>query len=282
MSMTDMEPQGGFSYSAADFRRVQEIARQEAGISLPLSKRSLVFSRVSRRIRATERNSFRDYLDYVSRPEGQEELKELICVLTTNVTQFFREKSHFEHLEQHVLPQLGEKLRAGGRVRLWSAACSTGQEPWSMAMSVMAELPDALRMDLKILATDINHAVVETGRIGQYPAEEVRSVPQRWQDAYMESAAMEQFSMAREIRRLVTFRSLNLNREWPFKGQFDVIFCRNVVIYFDDETRNALWKRLADRLVPGGFLYVGHSERVDCVRECHLEAVAPTIYMKKG
>lgn len=149
-------------------------------------------------------------------------------------------------------------------------------------MSIMAELPDALRMDLKILATDINHAVVETGRIGQYPGEEVQSVPQRWRDAYMEPVEMAQFSMAREIRRLVTFRQLNLNRDWPFKGQFDVIFCRNVVIYFDDETRNALWKRLAERLVPGGFLYVGHSERVDCIRECHLEAVAPTIYMKKG
>lgn len=280
--MINMEPQGGFSYSEADFRRVQEIARQEAGISLPISKRSLVFSRVSRRIRATGRASFRDYLDYVSMREGQEELKELICVLTTNVTQFFREKSHFEHLETHVLPQLGQKLRAGGRGRFWSAACSTGQEPWSMAMSIMAELPDALRMDLKILATDINHTVVETGRIGQYPGEEVQSVPQRWRDAYMEPVEMAQFSMAREIRRLVTFRQLNLNRDWPFKGQFDVIFCRNVVIYFDDETRNALWKRLAERLVPGGFLYVGHSERVDCIRECHLEAVAPTIYMKKG
>ncbi|MCT6813907.1 CheR family methyltransferase, partial [Bombella apis] len=209
--MMNMEPQGGFSYSEADFRRVQEIARQEAGISLPISKRSLVFSRVSRRIRATGRASFRDYLDYVSMREGQEELKELICVLTTNVTQFFREKSHFEHLETHVLPQLGQKLRAGGRGRFWSAACSTGQEPWSMAMSIMAELPDALRMDLKILATDINHAVVETGRIGQYPGEEVQSVPQRWRDAYMEPVEMAQFSMVREIRRLVTFRQLNLN-----------------------------------------------------------------------
>lgn len=149
--MMNMEPQGGFSYSEDDFRRVQEIARQEAGISLPLSKRSLVFSRVSRRIRATGRASFRDYLDYVTAREGHEELRELICVLTTNVTQFFREKSHFDHLEEHVLPQLGQKLRAGGRGRLWSAACSTGQEPWSMAMSVMAELPDALRLDLKIL-----------------------------------------------------------------------------------------------------------------------------------
>lgn len=270
-----------FSYSDADFRRVQEIALAEAGISLPVSKRNLVFSRVSRRIRTTGKASFKAYLDYVCSPEGHAELQELICVLTTNVTQFFREKGHFDHLETNVLPVLAQHLRAGGRCRMWSAACSTGQEPWSMAMSVMAKIPDALRLDIKILATDINHVVVENGRVGRYPEEELKNVPDSWRKQYMQPDVRGEFLMERDIRRLVTFRPLNLNRTWPFQGQFDVIFCRNVVIYFDDETRNALWKRLAERLVPGGFLYVGHSERVECMKECHLESVAPTIYMKK-
>lgn len=280
--MSVMDVPDSFAYSATDFHRVQEIARLEAGIHLPHSKRSLVFSRVSRRIRATGGESFRDYLDYVTSQAGRAELQELICVLTTNVTQFFREKAHFEHLETELLPKLGASLRQGARGRLWSAACSTGQEPWSMAMSVMARVPDAPRWDMRILATDINHAVVETGRKGEYRAEDLQAVPQRWRETYMQQAGDDTFTMGADIRRLVTFRSLNLNRAWPFHGQFDAIFCRNVVIYFDDETRNALWKRLAERLVPGGFLYVGHSERVDCTTACQLDVVAPTIYRKRN
>lgn len=276
-----MESQGNFAYSIADFHRVQEIARAEAGIYLPLSKRNLVFSRVSRRIRATGQDSFRSYLDYVTSKAGQAELQELICVLTTNVTQFFREKVHFDHLQQELLPSLATRLRHGGRGRLWSAACSTGQEPWSMAMSVLSTLPDALHFDMKILATDINHAVVETGRRGEYWLDDLHGVSVHWRERYMDTISADKFIIDEEVRRLVTFRSLNLNKPWPFHGQFDAIFCRNVVIYFDDETRNALWQRLAERLVPGGFLYVGHSERVDALQPCRLEVVAPTIYRKK-
>ncbi|MXV36042.1 MULTISPECIES: protein-glutamate O-methyltransferase CheR [unclassified Saccharibacter] len=273
---------GDFSYSEHDFQRVQTIALREAGISLPVSKRSLVFSRVSRRIRATGKESFGTYLDYVSSPDGMEEMQELICVLTTNVTQFFREKSHFEHLEDHVAPHMSRTLRSGGRCRMWSAACSTGQEAWSMAMSVVDKISDAPWLDMKILATDINHSVVNFGQAGQYLAEEVQTVPDHMRRKFMEPNGVGGFRMTGEIRRLPVFKPLNLNRVWPFHGSFDVIFCRNVVIYFDDETRNALWKRLAGRLVPGGFLYVGHSERVENMRDCGLEAVAPTIYIKRA
>lgn len=273
---------GDFSYSEHDFERVRTIALREAGISLPVSKRSLVFSRVSRRIRATGKESFGTYLDFVSSPDGMEEMQELICVLTTNVTQFFREKSHFEHLETHVAPQMSRTLRSGGRCRMWSAACSTGQEAWSMAMSVVDKISDAPWLDMKILATDINHSVVNFGQAGQYLAEEVQTVPDHMRRKFMEPNGVGGFRMSGEIRRLPVFKSLNLNRVWPFHGSFDVIFCRNVVIYFDDETRNALWKRLAGRLVPGGFLYVGHSERVENMRDCGLEAVAPTIYVKRA
>lgn len=261
---------------------MQEIALREAGIHLPMSKRSLVFSRVSRRIRETGKDSFSTYLDYVSSPDGGVEMQELICVLTTNVTQFFREKSHFEHLEHQVAPYLSRTLRAGGRCRMWSAACSTGQEAWSMAMSVVDQISDAPWLDMKILATDINHSVVNFGQAGQYLAEEVETVPEPMKRKFMEPNGVGAFQMAGEIRRLPVFKQLNLNRVWPFHGSFDVIFCRNVVIYFDDATRDALWRRLASRLVPGGFLYVGHSERVENMRECGLEAVAPTIYIKRG
>lgn len=267
-------------YTDADFETVQRIAQDEAGICLPESKKTLVYSRVSRRLRELGYASFQAYLDFVRTPGGRDEMEKLICALTTNVTHFFREKKHFEHMESVVVPHLVAKLRAGGRARLWSAACSTGQEPWSMAMSVMTAFPDAPSHDVRILATDINSEVVARAAGGTYAEAETEGIPQPLKAQYMVPDATGELRFCGPICLLPVFRVLNLNAAWPMKGTFSAIFCRNVVIYFDEVTRERLWQRLAEKLEPGGFLYVGHSERVSSVDRCGLQQVAPTIYRK--
>lgn len=263
-----------------DFRNVQEIALKEAGISLPDSKESLVFSRVSRRIRTCGFKSFSEYLYFVSTPNGAEELTELICALTTNVTQFYRENSHFTHLNNEVLPRLALKARRGEKVRLWSSACSSGEEAWSMGVQIINAIPEAPHLNLRILGTDINYVMVQQARKGIYPLEGLLSIPANLRAKAVEQISPEEGRFTQDVRKIMTFNTLNLNKGWPFDGVFDVIFCRNVVIYFDQETRNRLWRRLAERLTQGGFLYVGHSERVESPETLGLETVAPTIYRK--
>ncbi|MBR2124179.1 MAG: chemotaxis protein [Acetobacter sp.] len=270
-------------YTEADFQRVCKIAKDVAGISMPESKKTLVYSRVSRRVRENGYNNFRNYLNFVESPDGQAELEKLICVLTTNVTSFFREREHFTHLEKVVIPSVRERARAGERIRFWSAACSTGPEPWSMAMSVMTVFPEAAMHDVRILATDINSEVVAQAASGTYREEEIEGIPNEMRMQFMEPVGQDSLRFTGSICKLPAFRVLNLNLEgWPIKVLFSAIFCRNVVIYFDEPTREHLWRRLSARLEPGGFLYVGHSERVVSLRECGLEQIAPTTYKKVG
>lgn len=278
--MSGLMPVGESDYTDTDFQRVQRIAQAQAGIHLPVTKRALVYSRVSRRVRELGHASFRTYLDFVQAPGGEGEMDKLVYALTTNVTSFFREKKHFEHLETVVVPRLAANIAAGGRGRVWSAACSTGQEPWSIAMSIMTAFPDAAAHDMRILATDINADVVARAAGGVYPDEETEGIPAARKAQFMESCGDGDYRFAGPIGRLPAFRVLNLNASWPIRGTFSAIFCRNVVIYFDEATRERLWQRLSDRLEPGGFLYVGHSERVSCATQCGLTQVAPTIYEK--
>ncbi|MCP1222666.1 chemotaxis protein [Acetobacter orientalis] len=279
MSATDALLEENFT--TADFEVVRRIAHEKAGIYFPESRSTLVFSRLSRLVRESGLVSFSAYLDFVQSPAGLVAMDEMICALTTNVTGFFRERKHFVHLEEEVLPRLAEGVRQGRRGRIWSAACSTGQEPWSIAMSVLSVFPEAPQHDVRILATDINSQVVAQARAGVYPDEETSAISAAQKARFMctEGAASMQF--AGPITRLPVFKVLNLNAEWPMRGLFDAIFCRNVVIYFDEQTRNRLWQRLADKLEYGGFLYIGHSEKIACARQCGLEQVLPTIYEKR-
>ncbi|PAL19948.1 CheR family methyltransferase, partial [Acetobacter syzygii] len=264
----------------ADFQMVRRIAKHEAGIFIPESKSTLVYSRVSRRVRESGMPSFHAYLGFVQSPAGRAEMEKLICALTTNVTSFFRERSHFVHMEQNVMPGLESRLRSGGRGRIWSAACSTGQEPWSIAMSVMSSFPEAASYDMRILATDINSEVVAQAASGTYVESETDGISTKQKSQFMQADDRGNLTFVGNIRSLPVFKVLNLNADWPMRGQFAVIFCRNVVIYFDEPTRERLWGRLADKLESGGFLYVGHSEKVANPRQCGLEQVAPTIYRK--
>lgn len=269
------------NFTASDFDVVKRIAHQKAGIYFPESRSTLVFSRLSRLVRESGLLSFSAYLDFVQSAEGQVAMEEMICALTTNVTGFFRERKHFVHLEEHVLPHLAARVRQGKRGRIWSAACSTGQEPWSIAMSVLSVFPDAYKYDTRILATDINSQVVAQARLGVYPQDEMSAVSQAQKTRFMRPEGKNSLQFAGEITTLPVFKVLNLNAQWPMRGLFDAIFCRNVVIYFDEPTRNALWRKLAAKLEHGGFLYIGHSEKITCARECGLEQVLPTIYEKR-
>lgn len=255
---------GEFPLTIRDFERIAAIVHAEAGILLQNNKVNLVYSRLAKRLRMLKLRSFKEYCALVADPEEHEERGAMIRALTTNVTRFFREPHHFEHLKANLLPALRAHAMKGGRVRLWSAGCSSGQEPYSMALTLLSVFPDACSYDVKILATDIDESMIERGQAGIFDRSTVADVPpdmrQRWfTPLERQSGAMQ---VGEELRTLVTFKKLNLIGTWPMKTKFDAIFCRNVVIYFDSDTQTTLWSRIVPLLASDGALYIGHSERV--------------------
>jgi chemotaxis protein methyltransferase CheR len=256
--------EGEFLFTAEDFRKIAAMLHGDAGIALPESKATLVYSRLAKRLRALGLSSFRDYCALVATAEGLDERQRMLAALTTNVTRFFREPHHFEHLRDKVLPGLIASAKAGGRVRLWSAACSSGQEAYSAAMTLLALMPEAADYDIRILATDIDPNVVAEGREGVYADHLLAGVPDDFRRRFTGPAPASpgRTRMAEGLRELVSFRELNLIGDWPMRGKFDVIFCRNVVIYFGDDTQSQVWRRFTPLMAPGGVLYIGHSERV--------------------
>jgi chemotaxis protein methyltransferase CheR len=256
---------GEFEMTYRDFREIAAMLYADAGIYLHESKANLVYSRLVKRLRKLNLDSFRDYCDLVGAPAGADERLEMLSALTTNVTRFFREPHHFEHLKTHILPSLLDSARRGGRARIWSAACSSGQEPYSIALTVLSLEPDAASFDIKILATDIDPRVVAEARRGAYVEAALADVPPALCKRYFAcetDGGRQAWAVADELRRLVAFRTLNLNADWPMPGKFHAIFCRNVAIYFDEPTQQAVWSRFATKLEPNGWLYIGHSERV--------------------
>ena len=254
-----------FEMTDRDFKDIAAMLYADAGIYIPDTKATLVYSRLVKRLRALNLESFKQYCQLVESSDGTGERLEMLSALTTNVTRFFREPHHFEHLRVHVLPPLIDAARRGGRVRLWSAACSTGPEPYSMALTVLAADPNAATLDIRILATDIDPRVVEEGRAGVYPAAALADAPPALRKRYFTALGGDErrgVQASEELRRLVVFRTLNLNGAWPMPGKFHAIFCRNVVIYFDEATQQSVWSKFAGKLERGGILYVGHSERV--------------------
>jgi len=275
---------GAFAFTSEDFREICSMLHEDAGIYLTDSKASLVYSRLAKRLRALGLESFRDYCALVKGKNGVDERQKMLAALTTNVTKFFREPHHFENLKQLVSQRIPE-IRKGGRLRLWSAACSNGQEPFTMAMVVLSVLPDAARYDVKILATDIDPTMVAAGRAGIYEDDAVSAVPQAMRSRWFEPVAglKGHWQASQDLADLISFRELNLVGAWPFKGPFDAIFCRNVVIYFEESTQVAIWQRFVPMLLPHGRLYIGHSERVTGPSAAALEADGITTYkIRKG
>ena len=271
---------GTTGLSDSEFLRLTEIASASAGLSIPASKKSLVQSRSARRMRDLGLARCKDYGTFVD--NNTEETRELISVLTTNVSSFYRERHHFEFLVQTIVPELKEKLKNGKRVRLWSAGCSSGQEPYTMAIELIKSIPSLKNSDFLILATDIDPRILRRAVDGVYTEADLESVSAEDRDRFFEPCVLEEGARqaSQELKSLVRFRELNLHSDWPMQGAFDAILCRNVVIYFDDETQRSLWPRFRSGLTPGGYLMLGHSERIHPLDDTGFVSAGVTIYRK--
>lgn len=248
------------------FARIAKIALREAGIVLAPSKISMVKSRLTRRLRALGMSSFDSYLDVVEARTDQSEMGNFISALTTNVSHFFRESHHFDFLAKTILPSLHQKLANGGKVRIWSAGCSNGQEPYSIAMTLLNADPSLAKKNLKILATDIDPEVLTLAKSAQYKGSLTTGLTDEITAKHFRKSEQDGevvLTVNSDIQDMISFRQLNLHAEWPMKGRFDAIFCRNVVIYFDEETQVRLYRRYAQALEDGGWLMLGHSERIN-------------------
>ncbi len=257
------------------FERIAAIALADAGLDIAPSKMAMVHTRLARRLRALGLADYEAYCSLIESPEGSDERREMISSLTTNVSHFFREDHHFERLVQEVLPGLRKKIEAGQRVRIWSAGCSNGQEPYTIAMSILENYALPEQADLRILASDIDPKVVAFARRGAYDERMVSGVAAELLEKYFtrqKTGTGTTWVTSQQLKRLISFRELNLLKPWPMQGKFDVIFCRNVVIYFNEETQQELWKNFARILHPGGWLFLGHSERVS---EHYLDLLSP-------
>ena len=257
---TESAGDGEFPFTATDFRAIADLLYAASGIHLADAKATLVYSRIAKRVRKLRLDSFRSYCDLLRSDPDHPEHAAMLSALTTNVTRFFREPHHFEHMATDLLPPLIAKARAGGRVRLWSAGCSAGHEPYSMAMTLLEAFPDAARHDIRILATDIDPLVVEHARRGLYNDGDVEPIAPALRSKFMGKAGGG-WMVTPALTEILSFGTINLMEDWPMRGKFDAIFCRNVAIYFDEPTQTRLFTRFADRLTPEGRLYIGHSER---------------------
>lgn len=268
-----------FEFSDKDFKRVKSLVYEFAGIDLNDSKKNLVYNRLAKRIRFLGMQRFSQYLDYVEEV-GEEEFVNLINAITTNLTFFFRENHHFEYLASKVIPELLEKNKASKKIRIWSAGCSTGEEPYSLAVVLKETVPSG--WDARVLATDLDTTVVETAQRGVYNIERLKGVSEARKKRWFLKGTGDRSGMVKvkpELQQIIDFGQINLMNEWPIKDKIDVIFCRNVVIYFDKPTQSRLFNRYADLLPDGGHLFIGHSESLYKVCD-RFELLGQTIYRK--
>lgn len=279
--MIVMQPIDGLHLSDSQFRKLADIVRQESGIVLSAAKRGLLTARLNRRLRALHLSDYRAYCDRLEGQDGPAERRYLLSAITTNVTAFFREEHHFRILATEVLPPLIAAAKAGRRLRLWSSACSSGEEAYSLAIAILETFPDALRHDVRILASDIDPVMIACARAGRYTSDSLRPLEAKRLLRFFTRDG-DDFVVSDELQQILRFAELNLHDPWPFKGQFDVIFCRNAVIYFESATRQRLWQRFARQIKPGGDLFIGHSERLDGPAAVLFEPVGATRYRRNS
>lgn len=268
--------------SDQDFQMISELANRRYGLFLQPSKKALVQSRLARRVRALNLASFQDYCRLLTRTEGNDECAHLLSALTTNVTNFFREKHHFDFLGENIAPRLLASARAGQAVRLWTSACSYGQEAYSMAAAILSVAPELAKRDFKILATDIDPHVLQTARKGVYSTDQINVISNPWRDILTDGSDLQapEITMSAVLKGVISFGELNLVAEWPMRRKFDVIFCRNVAIYFHKSTQARLWQRFANVLVDDGYLMIGHSERLSGPAVSAFKSAGITTYRK--
>jgi|WetSurMetagenome_2_1015567.scaffolds.fasta_scaffold40906_1 chemotaxis protein methyltransferase CheR len=267
------------------FGQFSEMVYRECGINLHDGKKSLLQARLNKRLRVTGFDSYESYYQYLTSGENHEELVHFLDCISTNLTYFFREPQHFEFLNQMIPEMLAAKQKERDlRIRVWSAGCSTGEEPYSLAMGVLQHLKDPERYDFKILATDISTRVLDVAKAGVYPLEKLQRVHPDLRKSYFKKPAGngssgDGYEVVPLLKNIVKFARLNLNESYPFKGPFDFIFCRNVMIYFDKKTQESLIQKMSQYLTPGGHLFVGHSESLMGLNHS-MKYIRPAVYRK--
>ncbi|HHM06312.1 MAG TPA: protein-glutamate O-methyltransferase CheR [Gammaproteobacteria bacterium] len=272
-----------FQFTDRNFNVLKELAAQFTGIALSDAKRNMVYSRLAKRVRALGLENFDDYCDLL-RQGDSDEVGNFVNAITTNLTSFFRENHHFQYLSNTLLPHLKKEKSRERRLRVWSAGCSTGEEPYSLAITLGEFFKNERGWDVKILATDLDTNVLDKARRGVYAADQIKSIPasvvRRW---FIKGtgANADAVKLRDAARQMITFKQLNLMEEWPMRGPFDFIFCRNVVIYFTKETQRVLFDRYANLLVEQGHLFIGHSETLYKVSN-RFDSLGQTIYRKKS
>lgn len=270
-----------FEISTEEFQRFRTLIYDESGITLNDQKQGLVASRLSKRLRDLKLSTFSDYYEQVTRDSSREEFTRMLDLISTNKTDFFREPKHFDFLREEILPQVGDEKR----IRIWSSACSTGEEPYTIAMTLYEGVSDPAQWDFKILASDLSTRVLAKAAAGVYDAERVGDVPRELVKRHFLRGHGNSESLLKvkpHLSAMVQFRRLNLmDEQFPIKSPLDLIFCRNVMIYFDRPTQERLVNKFYRYLKPGGHLFIGHSESLQWVTH-PFTVVAPTIYRKDG
>jgi len=267
--------------STREFNCLRELVGKHTGISLSDEKNDMVNGRISKRLRALGMNNFGEYCDLLTNNPGNE-LEHFTNAITTNLTSFFREDHHFKYLGQEVVPLLLERYKKTGRLRIWSAGCSTGEESYSLAMTLREVIHDIDDRDIRILATDLDTSVVKVASEGIYEERLIEGVSTVRRKKWFQRGTgvhAGKVKVVPAIQKLITFQKLNLMEKWPMQGLFDVIFCRNVVIYFDKPTQKVLFDRFADIMQPDSHLFIGHSETLGKISE-RFKLVDKTVYRR--
>lgn len=267
-----------YDLSDSEFEEIRRLVRTHTGISLADSKRELVYSRLVRRLRRLHLATFTEYLQVIEQGDPVE-LEEFTNAITTNLTAFFREPHHFEFLAGTVLPLIEKRNAATRRLRIWSAGCSTGEEPYTIAITLAENMARFRGWDVRILATDLDSNVLAHGKAGQYRAERFEKMPAARRNKWFSPDRDGGGTAVPELKSMISFKQLNLMNPFPMKGPFDVIFCRNVVIYFDKPTQRELFDRMAAMQNDGDHLFIGHSESLFKVCEQY-QLIGKTIYRK--
>ncbi|MBL4762592.1 MAG: protein-glutamate O-methyltransferase [Gammaproteobacteria bacterium] len=270
-----------YEFTQKDFDRLRKISIEHTGIVVTDDKFDMFYTRLARRIRALSIGSFSEYCDFLE-ANMDTELHELVNSVTTNLTAFFREQHHFDYLKDEYIPQLIKKNKTNHRIRIWSAGCSTGEESYSIAMTLIQAIPNYKSWDIKILATDIDSNVLATASTGVYNEDRIDGLDSDLIQQFFQKgrgAHEGTVRISQEVRNFVSFKKLNLLKEWPMKQRFDIIFCRNVVIYFDAPTKTVLVERYADILRDEGRLFMGHSESLMRITD-KFDLIGHTVYEK--
>lgn len=270
--------------SDIDFRRFSVLVYEKCGINLHDGKKELVRARLSKRLRKGNFKDFKTYYRFVADDESGNELVRMLDAISTNLTSFFREKKHFDFLKETVFPSYVVEKRNSRKLRFWSAGCSSGEEPYSLAIWLLEYFNESLPFDVKILATDISSKALALAQRGVYTSKRLANMPILFPRKYFQRGYGSQDGYVRvkqSLSELIEFKRFNLMAPFPFKKVFNVIFCRNVMIYFDKKTQQALVDKFYESLSHGGYLFVGHSESLTGIRR-KFEYVMPSIYRKRS